>query len=162
VYLSHLSSTRGIIVVLLCGPQGVKKEAEVRMTIMQRQAEQEKLNKAKRQQDKEDMRIQKQLELEQRKDERERLKKEREEEKAKEQAEQQRKKAEKEAANAAQAAQQVKRKPPQAPHPKNKRQKQSGAGASKVAAPEVGPAPPSRITHEAAMSHFQVNSDTTN
>jgi hypothetical protein len=47
------------------------REAEVRMTIMERQAEQQKLNKAKRKQEMEDAKIQKQFELEQRRDERE-------------------------------------------------------------------------------------------
>ena len=122
------------------------REAEVRRTIMERQAEQEKLDKAKRKQEKEDAKIQKQLELEQRRDERERLKKEREREKAKKAAEKERQKADKEAAKSCQVAQQPKRKAPQVPYPKNKRQKQSGGGASKVAVPEGEPPPPPRIT----------------
>jgi hypothetical protein len=71
------------------------REARMGRTVIEQQAAQEKLDKAKRKQDQEDARIQKQLELEQRPDGRERLKKEREKEKAKKQAEQQRKKAEK-------------------------------------------------------------------
>jgi hypothetical protein len=73
------------------------REAEVRRTAMERQAEQEKLNKAKRKQKKEDANIQKQLELEQRRDERERLKKERE--KAKKAAERELQKADKRVPN---------------------------------------------------------------
>jgi hypothetical protein len=87
------------------------REAEVRRTIMERQAEQEKLNKAKRKQEKEDAKIQKQLELEQRRDERERLK-ESEREKAKKAAERERQKADKEAAKSCQATQKLKRKAP--------------------------------------------------
>jgi hypothetical protein len=122
------------------------REAEVRRTIIERQAEQEKLNKAKRKQGKEYAKIQKQLELEQRRDERERLKKEREREKDKKAAERERQKADKEAAKSCQATQKLKRKAPQVPHPKNKRQKQSGGGASKVAVPEAEPSPLLRIT----------------
>ncbi|KAF1944049.1 hypothetical protein EJ02DRAFT_432816 [Clathrospora elynae] len=85
------------------------------------QAEQEKLDKAKRKQETEDAKIQKQLELEQRHDERERLKKEREKEKEKNAAEKQCQKAEKEATKSDQATQQLKRKAPQSVPPKNKR-----------------------------------------
>ncbi|KAF2819851.1 hypothetical protein CC86DRAFT_249087, partial [Ophiobolus disseminans] len=122
------------------------REAEVRRTIRERQAEQEKLDKAKRKQGKEDAKIQKQLELEQRRDERERLKKEREREKAKKAAERERQKADKEAAKSSQATQELKRKAPQMSYLKKKRQKQSGGGASKVAVPEAAPSPPARTT----------------
>ncbi|KAF1937533.1 hypothetical protein EJ02DRAFT_313301, partial [Clathrospora elynae] len=122
------------------------REAGVRRTVMEQQAEQEKLDKAKRKQEKEDAKIQKQLELEQRRDERERLKKEREKEKEKKAAEKQRQKAEKEATKSGQAAQQLKRKAPQSVPPKNKRQKQSGGSALKVAVPEATSSPLPRIT----------------
>jgi hypothetical protein len=122
------------------------REAEVRRTIMERQAEQQKLNKAKRKQEMEDAKIQKQFELEQRRDERERLKKEREKEKAQKAAERERQKTDKEAAKACHATQKLKRKAPQVPYPMIKRQKQSGGGASKVAVPEAEPLPLPRIT----------------
>jgi hypothetical protein len=122
------------------------REAEVRRTIMEQQAEQEKLDKAKRKQGKEDAKIQKQLELEQRRDERERLKKKREREKAKKAAERERHKADKEAAKSCQATQKLKRKAPQVPYFKNKRQKQSRGSASKVTVPEAKLSPPPRIT----------------
>jgi hypothetical protein len=94
----------------------------------------------------EDAKVQKQFELEQRSDKRERLKKERERGKAKKAAERECQKTDNEAAKACHATQKLKREAPQVPYLKNKCQKQSGGGASKVAVPEAEPLPLPRIT----------------
>jgi hypothetical protein len=122
------------------------EEGKTQKAILEREEMEEKLQKARKKKEKEDLHLQRQIQAEERRVERERLKVVREKEKADKAAERQRQKEERDSAKALQLSQRGKRKALQDSSSKNKRQKQRSS--SRVIA-EVQPklsAQPPKVT----------------
>jgi len=122
------------------------REARAREAVRERDEMEEKLQKAWAKKQREEARLQRQVELEEKRVERQRLKEMRELERAEKAAERARQKEERDAAKAIQLPQKGKRRASAAISSSNKRQKRVGAARAGAQVQEEPPAPPPKLT----------------
>ncbi|KAF7571799.1 Membrane-bound metallopeptidase [Pyrenophora tritici-repentis] len=122
------------------------REARVREAVRERDETEEKLQKARAKKQREEARLQRQVELEEKRVERQRLKEIREVERAEKAAERARKVEAQHQKKSIQQAQQRKRKASRVLSPSNKRQKRAGAAHAGVQAGDELSATPAKVT----------------
>jgi hypothetical protein len=130
---------------VLYSPRKVR-EGKARIRVNERLAAEEKLNKARAKKEREELRIQRQIQAEERRVERERLKVVREKEKADKAAERQRQKEERDSAKALQLSQKGKRKASRLASSKDKRQRRVGDASQSDQVGGLSSALPPRVT----------------